>query len=206
MVAVATYGIRCAIAIAGRSLPWPNRLPGSGADGRCGGRARGRRRRTGALYAGVHVRLVVVADVQHVVVAFEHARQAAQSDVDGAAVAALADHADVVAPLRPQRRGDPRGDRGSVAEQRVQPGHLPRCLRVRGREHLQATGGVDHHRLAVGGPHAPRRARIARPVPRRSPGRHGAPTPTRSPGPGRPVPSGVPDRATGYRRPGCPTW
>ena len=40
--------------------------------GRSGGRA-------GALDAGVHVRLVVVADVEHVVVALEHARQARRS-------------------------------------------------------------------------------------------------------------------------------
>jgi len=29
-VAVATYGISCAIAISGTFLPWPNLLPGSG--------------------------------------------------------------------------------------------------------------------------------------------------------------------------------
>ena len=28
-MAVATYGISCAIAISGTFLPWPNRLPGS---------------------------------------------------------------------------------------------------------------------------------------------------------------------------------
>ena len=29
-MAVATYGISCAIAISGTYLPWPNTLPGSG--------------------------------------------------------------------------------------------------------------------------------------------------------------------------------
>jgi hypothetical protein len=55
-------------------------------------------RRT-ALHAGVHVGLVVVTDVEHVVVALEHARQAAEADVGGAAVAALGDHAHVAAAL-----------------------------------------------------------------------------------------------------------
>src|SRR5208283_5252076 len=42
-----------------------------------GRRGSGRRwRGAGALHAGVHVRLVVVADEQHVVVALEHPRQA----------------------------------------------------------------------------------------------------------------------------------
>lgn len=58
-------------------------------------RARGRRRRRTALDTGVHVAAVVVANVKHVVVALEHARQAAEADVGGAAVAALGDNADV---------------------------------------------------------------------------------------------------------------
>mgnify|MGYP003694499833 CR=1 FL=1 len=53
--------------------------------------ARRGRRRAGALHAGVHVGLVVVADVEHVVVALEHPRQAAEADVGRAAVAALRD-------------------------------------------------------------------------------------------------------------------
>ena len=53
------------------------------------------RRRTRTLHAGVHVGLVVVADVEDVVVALEHPGQAGHADVDGAAVAALGQHADV---------------------------------------------------------------------------------------------------------------
>jgi hypothetical protein len=52
-----------------------------------------------ALHAGVHVASVVVADVEHVVVALEHAGEAAEADVGGAAVAALGDDAHVVAPF-----------------------------------------------------------------------------------------------------------
>ena len=47
---------------------------------RVGGARRGRRAR--ALHACVHVRLVVVADVEHVVVPLEHAREAGEADVD----------------------------------------------------------------------------------------------------------------------------
>src|ERR1700694_1335981 len=60
---------------------------------RGGGGPRRRRRRARALHAGVHVRLVVVTDVEHVVVAFEHARQAAKADVGRATVTALRDNA-----------------------------------------------------------------------------------------------------------------
>ena len=59
----------------------------------------------------------------------------------------------VAAALDPQRRGHPGRHRRCVAEQRVEPGDLPRRLGVRGREHLEAAGGVDRHHLAAGGPH-----------------------------------------------------
>ena len=91
----------CAIAISGTFLPLPKTLPGSRptagvvAVRAAGGVA------LGALHAGVHVGLVVVADVEHVVVALEHPRQAAEADVGGAAVAALRDDAHVVAALAP---------------------------------------------------------------------------------------------------------
>jgi hypothetical protein len=79
-------------------LPWPKTLPGSGRWPRWSPCAR-RRRGAGALHAGVHVRLVVVADVQHVVVALEHPREAGEADVHRAAVAALADDTHVVRPF-----------------------------------------------------------------------------------------------------------
>jgi hypothetical protein len=127
---------------------------------------RARRRRPRALHAGVHVRLVVVTDEEHVVAALEHAREAGEADVDRAAVAGLPDDANVLAPLRPQRRGDAAGDRGGVAEQRVNPGKLPRRLRIRGREHLQAPGrvGGDHaaaRRSHRGVEHVARAERLA---------------------------------------------
>ena len=58
------------------------------------------------------------------------------------AVAALGDDADVVAALHLQRRGDAGRDRGRVAEERVDPRQLPRRLRVRRREHLEAARRV----------------------------------------------------------------
>jgi hypothetical protein len=70
-------------------------LPGSADGGVVAVRAAGGRR-AGALDAGVHVGLVVVADVEDVVVALEHPGEATEADVDGAAVAALGDHPDVV--------------------------------------------------------------------------------------------------------------
>ncbi len=152
-LAVATYGMPCAIAISGTFLPVPNTLPGSRPDRHRRRRARGRRRRARALHAGVHVRLVVVADVEHVVVALEHAGQAAEADVGGAAVAALRDHADVAAALHAHRGGDAGRHRRRIAEQRVDPRDLPRRLRIRRREHLEAAGGVDGDHLVVRGAH-----------------------------------------------------
>src|ERR1700730_546137 len=71
-----------------------------------GGGPRRRRRRARALHAGVHVRLVVVTDIENVVVAFEHAGQAAEADVGRAAVTTLRDDAHAGAPQRPLAWGD----------------------------------------------------------------------------------------------------
>ena len=120
----------CAIAISGTFLPGAEDVAGLRADGRRGRGARGRRRRAGALHAGVHVGLVVVADVEHVVVALEHARQAAEADVGGAAVAALRDRrARRSRPLTRSAAATPVATAGGVAEQRVDPRDLPRRLR-----------------------------------------------------------------------------
>ena len=148
-------------------------VAGRGPDRRRRRGARRRRRRARALHAGVHVRLVVVADVEHVVVALEHARQAAEADVGRAAVAALRDHADVAAAERALRRRDARGDRRGVAEQRMDPRNLPRRLRIRRREHFEAAGRVDGDQLVVGRRASPRRSRSARRALRRSPGTRG---------------------------------
>ncbi len=128
-------------------------VAGKGSDRRGRGGARQRRRRTGALHAGVHVRLVVVADVEDVVVALEHAGQAPEADIGRAAVAALGDDANAVAAQCPVRRGDARRHRGRVAEQRVDPGNLPRGFRIGRREDFQATGGIDGDQLVVGRAH-----------------------------------------------------
>ena len=72
-------------------------VAGLRADRHGGRRARRRRGGRTALHAGVHVAAVVVADVEHVVIALEHAREAAEADVGGAAVAALRDDADIAA-------------------------------------------------------------------------------------------------------------
>ncbi len=186
-----------------RARPWPrgragrrpsrwrrtgSRAPSRSAARSCPGRTRCRarpptacvlavraagRRRAGALHAGVHVALVVVADEEHVVVALEHPRQAAEADVDGAAVAALADDADVVAALGPQRRGDARSRRparcrtasGATAAARTTPGtasRRPRGSRSRWRRPAGRRSRASR-----------RRARSARRAPRRSPGRRG---------------------------------
>ncbi len=128
----------------------PEGVAGALAD-RLGGRGAGRGRgRARTLHPGVHVGLVVVADVEHVVVALEHAGQAGQPDVDRPAVAALGDDTYVVAAGRLQCRGDAGRDRRGVGEQRVQPRQLPGALRVGRGEDLEAAGGVDGDELAAG--------------------------------------------------------
>ena len=102
-----------------------------------------------ALHAGVHVRLVVVTDVEHVVVSLEHPGQAREADVHGPAIAALRDDAHVLAAFDPQRRRDPRRYGGSIPEQRVDPRNPPGSLRIRSREHLEAAGGVGRDQLPV---------------------------------------------------------
>jgi hypothetical protein len=145
------------MAIAGTNLPCPKRVPGFWTD-RHGGRGAGcwRRCRT-ALYTGIHVAAVVVADVQHVVVALEHSGQAAEADVGGAAVATLGHDADVthlaLLSFHLDRRGDAGGDCSGIAEQRVDPGDLPRGLGVGCREDLQATGGIGRDQAATRGLH-----------------------------------------------------
>ena len=108
-------------------LAGAERVAGLVAEGGRRARARGGGRRARALHARVHVRLVVVTNVEHVVVALEHARQAPEADVHRAAVAALREHAHV-APLHAQGRRDAARHRRRVAEERVQPRHLPRRL------------------------------------------------------------------------------
>src|SRR5450631_2334505 len=118
----------------------------------CRGRGgtRGRRCRARALHTRVHVRLVVVTDIEHVVVAFEHARQAAEADVGRAAVTALRNNACRRVPEHALCGGDAGRDRGRIAEKRVNPWNLPRSLRIRRREHFKATRCVDRYQLVSG--------------------------------------------------------
>ena len=115
---------------------------------------RGRGRRGAALHAGIHVRLIVVADVEHIVIAVEHAGEAAHADIGGAAVTALGDHADRGLPVL--LRTDPIGrshtgrDSRRIAEERMQPRHSPGAFRIRRREDFQAPGGIRHGDPAVG--------------------------------------------------------
>ena len=111
-----------------------------------------------ALHAGVHVGLVVIADVEHIVVALEHAGEAAKANVGGAAIAALCNHAHIVRGaillrLDLECCGNARSHRRCIAEQRMDPGQLPGGFRIGRAEHFQATGGIGCNELVVGGSH-----------------------------------------------------
>ena len=124
---------------------WPN-CHGGG----CACRWRGG---AGALHTGVHVGLVVITNIEHIVIALEHARQAAKTDVGGAAVTALRHHPHVGASLGFHGGGDAGGNCCGVAKQRVNPRHLPGGFGVWRGKHLQTPGGVGGDQLAVGGGH-----------------------------------------------------
>ena len=166
-----------AMAMSGRFLPVPNTLPGASPTAMRGGCARGRRGcARGSLDAGVHVGLVVVADVEHVVVALEHPGQAPEADVGGAPVAALGHDLDVgPCPCRRRAAATPVATAGRVAEQGVEPGNLPGGFGIGSGENLEATGRVDGDQLAGPWPASPHRARSGHRAPRRSPGRPGGP-------------------------------
>ncbi|CAN4008624.1 TVP38/TMEM64 family membrane protein, partial [Dysosmobacter welbionis] len=108
----------------------------------------------GTLDAGVHVRLVVVADIHHVVAALHGAGQALEADVVGAAVAAEGDELVRIiqlAPLlhRPVCRLHA-GDRGRrIFKGVVDEAVLPRRVGVHEGGDLQAAGGGAHHRLVL---------------------------------------------------------
>jgi len=102
-------------------------------------------KRSGArtLDAGVGVAFVVVADVNHVLVALHGAGQGAEADVKGGTVAADADHGALLAKVL-ERAGHARGDCGDVFEKRVDVGDRPRGLGIRSRDDFHAARGVDH--------------------------------------------------------------
>ena len=99
-----------------------------------GGRSCRRRRCRRTLHAGIHIGLVVVADIEHIVITLKHARKAAEADIGRAAVAA---HGNDPRRLRsflfgpgPECGGHAGGDCGRIAEKRMEPGKLPARFRI----------------------------------------------------------------------------
>ncbi|OQC70517.1 MAG: hypothetical protein BWX50_00804 [Euryarchaeota archaeon ADurb.Bin009] len=136
---------------------------------RRGARAVGRRTRP--LDPGVHVGLVVVADVGDVVAPLEGAADAEHPDIERGSVAGDADNL-FAAPLLLQRRLDARRNRRNVLEERVDPGNLPGGLGVGCGEdfHASRRGGDDDvlpGRLEEEPGRKRRSAPSARPVPGR---------------------------------------
>ena len=121
-------------------------VAGMFADNLGGCRTDSRRRGRRALNTGVHIAFVVIADVKHVVVSFEHAGQAAETDVGCTAVAALSDHSNQrftgLLSLDACNRCHTGSDSSRVAEKRMEPGQLPAVFRIRGGEYFQTAGGV----------------------------------------------------------------
>lgn len=106
--------------------------------GRARGRARVVRGCAGPLDTGVHVGLVVVADVGDIVAAFERAADAEHPDIEGRAIAG--DNDNLLFPaLLLKRRLDPGGNRRGILEERVDPRDFPRGLGVRRGEDLHAS-------------------------------------------------------------------
>ena len=128
----------------GRSLGF-SRLPGPR-----GGGPRARGREPAALRAGVHVRLVVVAQVDEVVVALGRAGERLDADVAGAAVARHREHRHlVVAPGRAQPGGEAGGRGRGRRERDVDPRDLDRRGRIHAAEHREAARRHRHDHAAV---------------------------------------------------------
>ena len=126
-VAVATYGISCAIAISGTFLPWPKALPGSSPTAgvvavRAAGGVAPR-----ALHAGVHVAPRCRSRCRARRRCARTCRTGSRSRCRWCRRRRPARCTRTSSrPFALQRRGDAGGDRGGVAEQRVDPRHLPR--------------------------------------------------------------------------------
>ena len=116
--------------------------------GRRGGGLGAERRERAFLDARVHVRLVVVADVQHVIVAVDGARQRLDADVGGAAVAGEAHHRAIVGLLA--LRAQAGLDAGEHAG------------RGRERRDHRVVGEAELREVEADGAHATRRQRAHR--------------------------------------------
>ena len=102
------------------------------------------RRGTRPLDPGVHVGLVVVADVGDIVAALEGAADTEHPDIERGTVTAYTD--DLLVPsLLLQRGFDARCDRRSVLKERVDPGNLPRGLGIGRGEDLHAPRRGDDY-------------------------------------------------------------
>ena len=71
--------------------------------------------RPASLHPGIHIGAIVIADIEDVVVTFEHPRQAAHPDIHGAAIASLGNHPGFLA-FGAKRCRRPRSYCGSIAE------------------------------------------------------------------------------------------
>ena len=129
-------------------------LPTEHGAGRRGGRARKARRRGRALDAGVHVRLVVVAEIYHVVAALHRAGERLEADVVGAAVAAdgeeLVGIVDLALALEDiVSRLDAAAGRRRILEGRMDVAVLPCGVRIQEGGNLEAAGRVADDRLVA---------------------------------------------------------
>ena len=111
-------------------------------------------RGAGALDARVHIRLVVVADVHHVVAPLHGAGEALKADVVGAAVAAEGDEFIAVVQLAPLFHGlvgglHPGEGGGGVGEGVVDEAVLPGSVGVHEGGYLQAAGGGADNGLVL---------------------------------------------------------
>ena len=126
--------------------------------------------RTGTLSAGVHICLVVAADINCLVTALDRAGQCLEADIKGAAIAGVTHDVDVVLALDLQRLGHAGCKSGQAHQNGLHAGDAPaglvavagddrRAARRRhgdgfGAEHLQSGSRDELHRAALAGSHS----------------------------------------------------
>ena len=117
------------------------------ARGRRGGGGR-KRRGAAALNAGIHIGLVVIADIEDVLVALHRAAERLQADIHGAAVTGDHNHLGVIVALVPEAVGNAGGDRSGVFEIALNTGHRDGGLGTRAGE-LRRASGRNHQNGVV---------------------------------------------------------